>query len=81
MNGICVLLDALTVLGELLEQLHGVGADLNLVLLRPRFHGDQDHPGVELLLVNLGTHHGTGAGEKNTGSNIHYQQVEGEEGW
>lgn len=60
-----VLFDALPVLGELVKHLHGINGDVNLILLSPGLHSNQDNPGVELFLVNLGVYNRTGAGGKH----------------
>lgn len=60
-----VLLDALPVLGELVQHLHGVDGDVDLILLCPGLYSHQDNPGVELLLVNLRVYNRTGAGGKH----------------
>lgn len=74
MYSVDVLLDALPVPGELVEHVHRVGGDINVVLLSPGLHGHQDNPGIELLLVNLRVDTGQ-AQEANTGSNMHDQRV------
>lgn len=64
MHGIGVLFHTLPVFGELMEHLHRVGGDLNMILLSPGLYCYQDNPGIELLLVNLRVYR-TGAGGKH----------------
>lgn len=60
-----MLLDALPVLGELVQHLHRVDGDVDLILLGPGLYSHQDNPGVELFLVNLRVYNRTGAGGKH----------------
>ena len=64
MHSISMLLDTLPVLGEFMKHLHGVGGDVDMILLSPGLYSHQDNPGVELFLVNLGVENRTGAGGK-----------------
>ena len=60
-----MLFNALPVFGELMEHLHRVGGDLNMILLSPGLYSHQDNPGIKLLLVNLRVYNRTGAGGKH----------------
>lgn len=54
-NGVAFLLDEVSsVLHKLFEGHHGVVVDVELVVHRPGFHGDEHNPGVKLLPENLG---------------------------
>lgn len=64
-HSISMLLDPLPVFGELMEHLHRVGGDVNMILLSPGLYSHQDNPGIELLLVNLRVDNRTGAGGKH----------------
>lgn len=65
MHSISMLLDPLPVFGELMEHLHRVGGDVNMILLSPGLYSHQDDPGIELLLVYLRVDSRTGAGGKH----------------
>lgn len=55
MHRVAFLLDEVfAILHELLQRQHGVVIDVELVVGRPRFHGNQHDPGVELLPEDLG---------------------------
>lgn len=70
-HGISVLLDVvLPVLGEIVEHLQRVRVDINAISLCPGLHSNENHPGVQLLLVYLRAETGQ-AQEWNTGSNMH----------
>lgn len=65
MHSVSMLPDTLPVFGEFVEHLHGVGGDVNMILLSPGLYSHQDNPGIKLLLVNLRVYNRTGAGGKH----------------
>ena len=65
MHCISMLPDMLSVFGELVEHLHEVGGDVNVIPLGPGLHSHQNNPGIKLLLVNLRADNRTGAGGKH----------------
>lgn len=65
MHSISMLPDTLSVFGELVEHLHKVGGDVNVIPLGPGLYRHQDNPGIKLLLVNLRVDNRTGAGGKH----------------
>lgn len=53
-HSISVLLDVvLPVLGEIVEHLQRVRVDINAISVCPGLHSNENHPGVQLLLVYL----------------------------